>query len=166
MAHGNKTMPLDRYPYMDNDLKSKVGDFVTHEELTTALNDLSVIFGNRIEKIENELVVKTKPVELTVTGDFEIIKSNYVEFGNVVFIGMEVKLLSDLPPDQNKEIGTLDFKNGYKKPLFVTAFNGISTTGQLLKNSGKLQIRNVVDLPLLTGANITFSITYIGEDVM
>lgn len=39
MAHGNKTMPLDRYPYMDNDLKSKVGDFVTHEELNSILND-------------------------------------------------------------------------------------------------------------------------------
>lgn len=62
MAHGNKTMPLDRYPFMDNDLKtSGGGGGVTPEEFN-ALKEMVVQNTSDISDLSGQVGTNTEDI--------------------------------------------------------------------------------------------------------
>lgn len=71
MAHGNKTMPLDRYPYMDNDLKSRENNYVTQEELDNILTDY--VSNDNFESYKN-----------TITSELTDITDSIINLNNSV----------------------------------------------------------------------------------
>lgn len=78
MAHGNKKMPLDRYPFMDNDLKDRENGYVTHEELDGILSDYvtDVSFEDYKNTITGELN--------NITGELNNIADSIMDLNNSV----------------------------------------------------------------------------------
>lgn len=100
MAHGNKTMPLDRYPYMDNDLKAGGGG-VTPEEFN-ALKDMVLQNTSDITTLENSTIYnmvnttsETIPVDMTIEDYAETLPDHtfqviYTHISDIERLGLPV----------------------------------------------------------------------------
>lgn len=75
--HTNKNLPLDRYPYMDNTLKTKSTpgeDYVTKTEFNQFLLD----YSNNIESINNDIISLTSNLrDSTKTYRYLVPSENY-----------------------------------------------------------------------------------------
>lgn len=127
MAHGNKTMPLDRYPYMDNDLKSKVGDFVTHEELNSILNDY----------VSNDSLNSALTNYVTKNNIEEMLRFKWITLSTKGLEGLILEPTTEAEWATNSQI----FYNFFKSNIEERSFK----TYKFQKDLAKLFIRDVVD---------------------
>lgn len=131
-------MPLDRYPYMENDLKNQKNN--------TPIFYNNVIFTDINRKIQE-------------------LQGMYIYYNGFVQLFIQFSLKVDFTPGQSLTVGVLDITNTdqpQKNPIFLTGLCSSSAIGQI-NQGGKIVARNCKEDNIPAGTVLNIAGVYYAE---
>ena len=172
--NGDKKLPLDRYPYMENELKK----LSSIEDLQEQINDLKNIcteLSGSIENINNDITdintkitdltdvtIITHPILLRDDISYNVHTNRAVKCGNVVQVLFDFTLTGDVTTP-TKIIGLLDYTK-IPQPAMMFTMTSQRANAKVSKNNGQIQMVFINDSYMTSGTNFSFYGIYIIEE--
>ena len=172
--NGDKKLPLDRYPYMENELKklSSIEDLQKQidqlKDTCTLLTENINGINNNIDTINDTLIdltdisIISAPVILRDDMPYNVLTNRAVKCGNIVQILFDFTLNGDVTVP-TKIIGSLDYTK-IPKPTMMFTMTSQRANAKVSKNNGQIQMVFLDESYMASGTNFSFYGIYIIEE--